>query len=51
MAVRGAVTGEQAIRDNAAERAAAGYDELLLFPCDSAPGRLDRLAEVIRDQA
>jgi alkanesulfonate monooxygenase SsuD/methylene tetrahydromethanopterin reductase-like flavin-dependent oxidoreductase (luciferase family) len=43
----GAVTDPDAIKERIAGFAAAGCDELILFPCDPDPAQVDRLAAVV----
>jgi alkanesulfonate monooxygenase SsuD/methylene tetrahydromethanopterin reductase-like flavin-dependent oxidoreductase (luciferase family) len=44
----GALTEPDAVRRTADEFAEAGCDELILFPCSSDPGQVDRLADVTK---
>jgi alkanesulfonate monooxygenase SsuD/methylene tetrahydromethanopterin reductase-like flavin-dependent oxidoreductase (luciferase family) len=46
MAVGGAMTTEDAVRDGVAAFGDAGCDELILFPCSPEPEQLRRLADV-----
>ncbi len=46
MVVSGAATSEAAVREQVAEFADAGCDELILFPCSADPDQLKRLADV-----
>ncbi|MDJ1134007.1 LLM class flavin-dependent oxidoreductase [Streptomyces iconiensis] len=45
MAAKAVITEAQALRETAAAYAAAGCDELLVFPCSAEPAQLDLLAE------
>jgi alkanesulfonate monooxygenase SsuD/methylene tetrahydromethanopterin reductase-like flavin-dependent oxidoreductase (luciferase family) len=40
----GALVGEERVHEAVGEFAAAGCDELILFPCSTAPDQVDRLA-------
>ncbi|MFE9392254.1 LLM class flavin-dependent oxidoreductase [Streptomyces sp. NPDC006784] len=45
MAAKAVITDADSLRETAAAYAAAGCDELLVFPCTAAPEQLDLLAE------
>ncbi|GAA2598050.1 LLM class flavin-dependent oxidoreductase [Streptomyces axinellae] len=51
MAAKAVITDAESLRETAAAYAAAGCDELLVFPCTAEPGQLDLLAEAALDGA